>query len=154
MMRPKASSDKASDISMYIYSQGARSILTFWRKINDDGSKGRRFVLEFKGGTYKPSYLRAMKLDPGTYYLDSFQINMSEYFLVSQAVHYLMRNGWDNDNKQPKYLSFVVGENQNISLPKVEIIAIKETETKYDFSFKLDTSESNSAFTVGANRKI
>ena len=154
MMRPKALSENAADISMYVYSQNAHSILTFWRKINDDGSKGKRFSLEFRGGIYQPSYTRVIKLDAGAYYLDSFQINYSRSFIVSQAGHFLTRNGWDDSQKQPKYLSFRVSENQNIVLPKIEIIANTDEKNKIaSFEIKLDSEENSNIITIGTLSK-
>jgi hypothetical protein len=149
LMRPKSSTSQASDVSIYVYSKDAVDVLTFWRKINDDGSKGGRFTIKF-AAPYKNGYERVVKLDPGVYYLDSFQIDYKGTFIVSQGGHFLTRNGWDDSQKQPKYLSFTVSENQNIILPKVEIIpTIDEKGKSAVFSFKLDSDENSEMITLG-----
>lgn len=134
---PKPSSDvQTSAITFYFFAKD-HSALTFWRKINDDGSKGKRFSV---GGSSKASlfmnsgfskpFEQTVNLEPGTYYLDSFQIVVKEGFLVSQNKHFAMRNGWDDTNKKPLYLSFTIEEGKDLILPQIEIIPVLE-EGKY-----------------------
>jgi hypothetical protein len=149
LMRPKSSTPQASDVSLYVYSQNAVDVLTFWRQISDDGSKGRRFTIKF-AVPYKNGRERVVKLDPGVYYLDSFQIDYRGKFIVSQGGHFLTRNGWDDSQNQPKYLSFSVPENQSIVLPKIEIIPVADEKGKTAaFSFKLDSDENSNMVTLG-----
>jgi hypothetical protein len=144
------SSENGSSITFYFESEG-RTVLTFWRKINEDGSKGKRFsigggskmALIMNSGFGKP-YSQTVKLDAGTYYLDSFET----VSIVSQKAHYASRNGWDDENNKPLYMSFTISDNQNIVLPKVEIIPVRQENKKYLYNFKMG-SDNKDIFTLG-----
>jgi len=115
-----------SNVIFDFSSEKAVSVLTFWRKIGDDGKKGKRFSVAFKKPFDYSAKPRIKRLAPGTYYLDSFQVTYDRYFVVSQGGHFLLRNGWDDEENKPKYLSFTVKENEEIILPGVEIIVFED----------------------------
>lgn len=102
------------------YKNGAsedNSVLTFWRKIEEDGKKSGRIAVGKAFRLYDPT---TIQLDPGTYYLDSFQVGSSQNsFCVSQGGHYLTRNGWDDAANKPYYLSFTIKEGDVLELPEV-----------------------------------
>ncbi|MCL2798970.1 MAG: hypothetical protein FWD54_01625 [Endomicrobia bacterium] len=139
-----------SNVTFY-FESGGKSVLTFWRKINDDGSKGKRFSIGgaskaalFMNGGFRDPFPQTVKLKPGTYYLDSFQTASG---IVSQKKHYLLRNGWDDKENKPLFLSFTITDNQSIVLPKVEIIPLKQSDNTYRVEFKID--ENKDIFTLG-----
>ena len=131
--------------------------LTFWRKINPDGTKGSVFSV---GGASKSALMLNMgfkdpeqetiKLDAGTYFLDSFQIVDSNGFIVSEGKHYLLRNGWDKDKNKPYFLSFSVKEGETLVLPKVKIIAKKDGKNAI---FRFEFVDKNNIFTIGEKAK-
>jgi len=146
---------KSSEVTFYFYGNDL-SALTFWRKINDDGSKGKRFSV---GGTsqfglimnsgFKKPFEENINLEAGTYFLDSFQVSTKDGFVVSQGKNYALRNGWDDDNKKPLYMSFTVEEGKDLILPRIEIIPIR-SENGYEIvSFRLSGGDA-SALTFGS----
>lgn len=135
------------------------SALTFWRKINPDGSKGSVFSV---GGNsranlmlnmgFKQPQTEIMNLDAGTYFLDSFQITDTETggFIVSEGKHYLFRNGWDKGKNKPHFLSFTVKEGETLTLPKVVILAKKDGSNA---TFRFEFEDKDNVFTVGEKAK-
>ena len=153
---PKASDD-ASEVTFY-FESGGKSVLTFWKKINDNGSKGKvfsvggnsQFGLMMNSG-FKAPYAETIKLAPGTYYLDSLQVATASGFVVSQGKQYALRNGWDDADNKPLYLSFTVIDGQDLVLPKVEVIPVRQADKKgyYVFKFVIN-GESGDVFTFGS----
>lgn len=130
-----------SKVSVNFYNENS-SVLTFWRRIDGNVEKGKRFSL--CGGSkfslffnlgFKKPFTDTVKLLPGTYYLDSFQIGFNP-FILSQRGHFLFRNGWDEENNKPMYLSFRVEEGKDLVLPKIEIVAIPIENKKGEYVTK------------------
>jgi hypothetical protein len=132
-MQPAIKSDNPANITMRFKSENNKSVMTFWREMKADGTKGSRFMVGVDRGTalmnmnfagYAPN---VVQLDPGAYFLDSYQAPVSSKpgvaYCVSQGGHYMTRNGWDDENKRPVYMSFIVKENQNLTLPMVQFDA-------------------------------
>lgn len=136
------------------FSGNGKSALTFWRKLNNDGSKGKVFSV---GGTSKFAlilnmrfnypYAETITLDAGTYFLDSFQIVYEDGFIVSEFNPYAFRNGLDNDGK-PKYLSFEVKDGKNLVLPRVDIIV--DNYGKKNQSVKFNFEDKKKVFNIGS----
>lgn len=102
------------------------SMLSFWRKIEVGGEKGPRFSIGvsqaklFMNSSFPKYAPVTMKLDPGTYYLDSFEVPVSgKVNCLSEKKHFKSRNGWDDAAQQPLFLSFTVEEGQHLILPQV-----------------------------------
>jgi hypothetical protein len=134
-----------------------KSALTFWRKINSDGTKGSVFsvggntrVALMMNNGFKNPKSETIKLDVGTYYLDSFQIDYSNGYIVSEGKHYLMRNGWDKKNNKPYFLAFTVKEGETLVLPKVKVVA-KTIGRNAIFRFEFE--DENNVFTIGDKAK-
>ncbi|MGJ4748446.1 hypothetical protein ACQV5M_18950 [Leptospira sp. SA-E8] len=126
---PKPQGANPAKVTLQFKSVYGKSIIAFWRKIEEDGVKGDRFltgqsqfaamVLNSPPSKYKPQVLT---LNAGTYYLDSFQVDRPDNILcVSQRGHYTGRNGWDDAAQKPFYLSFTVKEGQVLVLPEVTL---------------------------------
>lgn len=145
---PNVASKNPAEVTFQFMDTKNLASLTFWRKIESNGNKGDRFsvgvptfnlVMNTNFPTSKPE---TITLDPGTYYLDSFQVGNT---CVSQSGHFKSRNGWDDNLKKPLYLSFSVKEGQKLTLPVVTF--------KYDCetaSFK----DPKKIFTTGNKLKI
>lgn len=137
-----------------------KSALTFWRKINPDGTKDSVFSV---GGNTKAALMmnsgfkypesETIKLDAGTYYLDSFQIDNNNGFIVSESGHYLMRNGWDKANNKPYFLSFTVKEGETLVLPRVNIKAEVIGNYNPTVKFRFEFEDENKVFTIGDKTK-
>ncbi|MDR2884060.1 MAG: hypothetical protein LBV09_03025 [Deferribacteraceae bacterium] len=124
---PQADKTLSQVIFNFKSSYNDRSVLTFWRKIEADGTKGERFFVG--GGTtfslmmnlpFPPFAPKTVELEAGRYYLDSYQVPIEGgKYCVSEGTHYTQRNGWDDTKGQPKYLSFTVEEGSGLTLPEV-----------------------------------
>ncbi|PAF46892.1 hypothetical protein BKH41_08470 [Helicobacter sp. 12S02232-10] len=141
-------------VSICVEHQGI-SVLTFWRKLNADGTKGQRFSV---GGNsrlklimntgFKKAYTETLKLDAGTYYLDSYQIDLgNSQFLISQDGAFNERNGWDDKNSKPLYVSFEVKPNQHLTLPPINI-ELKKVGEKYLGKFHFE--DKDNIYTIGS----
>lgn len=148
---PKPQSANPAKVTLQFKSVYGRSVIAFWRKIEDDGVKGDRFltgqsqfaamVLNKLPSAYKPQVL---SLNAGTYYLDSFQVDRAAgIFCVSQPGHYTGRNGWDDAAQKPFYLSFTVKEGQVLVLPEVT----------FDGDCGVSFEGTQAVFTVGSRLK-
>lgn len=125
-MAPTAQSTNPANVTFGLKDSDGESVLTFWRKIDSDGTKGGRFSV---GGTSTAGLIMntgfsnyesiEKQLDAGTYFLDSFQVNSGDKFCVSEAGHYMFRNGWDDKNNKPLFVSFNVKEGQTVKLPVI-----------------------------------
>lgn len=129
------------------------SVLTFWRKINADGTKGQRFSVGgnstfalFMNMGFKKAYSSTLKLDEGTYYMDSYDIDLGYGHLLSQGGIFFLRNGWDDKNSKPLYISFSVKRNQHLVLPTIDI-EVKQENGKNLVKFHFDDKEG--VYTVG-----
>ena len=125
--KPKVVSEHSSTVVINTKSSyNDTAVLTFWRKIEADGTKGKRFssgisqmtgILNMNFPKAKPD---TVPLDPGTYFLDSYQVPMGGgKDCISEGVHYTARNGWDDKNNAPHYVSFTVKEGQTLNLPEI-----------------------------------
>ncbi|MFC1659685.1 hypothetical protein ACFL0U_03910 [Pseudomonadota bacterium] len=150
----KPQTQEGVDVTFYFEGNG-KSALTFWRRIDENGKVGKRFAvggnegfaLFFNSGFRYP-YSTTLKLDPGTYYLDSYQVVYDNGFVVSEGGHYMTRNGWDKENNKPIFLSFKVKKgSKSVTLPMVNIEVQNTGNNKAigKFNFK----DPNSIFTVG-----
>jgi hypothetical protein len=129
-MMPTATPENAASVTFGLKDTDGESVLTFWRKIDANGEKGSRFSI---GGTSKVGLIMNMGFDsyapiakelaPGTYFLDSFQVNSGQKFCTSEGGHYMLRNGWDDATNKPLFVSFTVKENQNLTLPVITFAA-------------------------------
>lgn len=143
---PTPTSSNPAIVTFDISSNGA-STLTFWRKLNPDGSKGKVFSIG-GGGLFNliinESSLKTIRLDAGTYYMDSFQISIGSEIILSEFKHYTLRNSL-NDNGEPKYLSFTVNEGEDMILPSINIIVknygIKNQQIYFNFKDKNNISK-------------
>jgi hypothetical protein len=144
-MQAKIQSDNPASVTFSIKGKNDSNALTFWRKIDANGKKGRRFSL---GQSQAASFMNAglpefapetINLDPGTYYLDSYQASGC----VSENTHFMMRNGWDDANNKPLYMSFTVSEGQTLNLPIVE----------FDFNCKTTITGDTSKIQIGSKFK-
>ena len=127
-LQPSVTSQNPANVTFQFKNAQNESVLTFWRKINENGTKGDRFSVGIPQSTgllnldfpeYSPEFV---ELDPGTYFLDSFQVPVNTTgakYCLSESGHYLLRNGWDAENQKPLYMSFTVREKQNLELPVV-----------------------------------
>ncbi|MDR1693925.1 MAG: hypothetical protein LBR70_01850 [Lactobacillaceae bacterium] len=145
-------SDNPAEATFKFKTPDNDAVLTFWRRIEPDGLKSSRFSVGVPtatlamNGTFPRYYEESVQLDAGTYYLDSFQIPVSSTeFCVSQGGHYMLRNGWDDENNNPYYLSFTVKDGEKAVLPLVTMETDCETA-----SF----SDPNKRFTVGSRLSV
>lgn len=107
-----------------------KSVLTYWRKINADGSMGERFAIgganafnrAINTSRFRKPRDEVVLLDSGEYFLDSFEIETKNQIALSMPGDYTKRNGFDEVKKEPLFLSFKVKENENLVLPKVIFI--------------------------------
>ncbi len=140
---PKPTSTNPATITMNFTSQAEgfkkqKSVLTYWRKLNDDGTKGKPFAIgganafnrAISTSRFRKPRNEVVKLDSGTYYLDSFEIETKKHIAISQEGSYAKRNGWDNETNAPLFLSFSVADGENLTLPQV-IIYLDKNNTAY-----------------------
>jgi hypothetical protein len=143
--KPSVESENPANVVFRFQSENGDSVMTFWRKIESDGTKGKRFMVGVSQGRalmnmpfpkYSPESLR---LDPGTYFLDSYQAVVSGKpgiaYCISQSGHYSSRVGWDDADKKPLYMAFSIKEGQDLTLPMTRF----DSECKP--TFVTDTSE-------------
>lgn len=152
-MAPKPQSENSAQVT-FKFSGSGYSALTFWRKLNDDGTAGKRFSV---GGnsrsalmlnmSFKKPFATTLTLDPGTYYLDSFQIEHASGYVVSENKHYAARNGWDQQNQRPYYLSFTVKAGEHLTLPEVDINV--QVKAKNNVINRFEFEDPKGIFTVG-----
>ena len=115
-----------------------KSALTYWRKINEDGSFGDRFAI---GGAnafnrainttrFRKVRDEVVTLDSGEYFLDSFELESSKSIAISQESDYTKRDGWDHTSNAPKYL--LLSLRKPITLPKfiIEVLEHREQGSK------------------------
>ena len=115
-----------------------KSALTYWRKINEDGSFGDRFAI---GGAnafnrainttrFRKVRDEVVTLDSGEYFLDSFELESSKSIAISQEGDYTKRDGWDHTSNAPKYL--LLSLRKPITLPKfiIEVLEHREQGSK------------------------
>lgn len=132
-MQPGLNCENPASVTFNFQSENNKNAMTFWRKIESDGTKGSRFMLgqstgsAFMNMNFPEYYPETRDIDPGTYYLDSYQVAVSSKpgiaYCVSQGGHYMTRNGWDDENNQPLYISFTVSEGEQLNLPMVKFDA-------------------------------
>lgn len=150
-MPPKPTTKNPARVT-FNFSGNGKSALTFWRKLNDDGTKGGVFSVGGSSRTalmlntgFSYPYSETVTLDAGTYYMDSYQIATNNGFIVSQNAHYLLRNGWDKEKNKPFYLSFTIKDGENVILPRVEMNAEPGSFIKIKFNY----NDENKIFTIG-----
>ena len=149
-MPPKPISANPATLSVNFYSEvvskkGLKQIsaLTYWRKLNPDGTKGKPFAL---GGAnelwrildtsnFKKAKTQSVTLDSGVYYLDSFEFvdSNDKNIIVSQKGFYTKRNGWDDKKNMPLFFSITLESGQNLTLPPIQI-ALKLSDENLDSS--------------------
>ncbi|WP_163555488.1 hypothetical protein [Helicobacter suis] len=120
----------ASLVTFDIGYQGT-AVKTYWRKLGEKNSK--EFVLGSNNwffllwrDTFKKAKIESRFLEPGTYYLASFEVQVGNRLLKSQTTLPRWRTGWDFDHNRPLFLAFKVKANTPLKLPPVEL-AIKHT---------------------------
>jgi len=108
--------------------QDHRGVNTIWRKVNNDGTYGKRMTFTYiellKRGRVK------LALEPGTYYIDGIRF-LKEYkkshqlFEFSNGIFHKFYSddqwGWDFDKKQAKWFSFTVKAGQELEIPDIFI---------------------------------
>jgi hypothetical protein len=133
-MKPTVTENSQPVVFQFKSSYKNLNVITFFRKIEADGTKGDRFMIgqsqanalmNMPVGAFAPE---TVLLEPGTYYLDSFQVSVDDStFCVSEKGHYSQRNGWDDAANQPLFLSFTVKHGESLVLPEVIFTACKPT---------------------------
>ncbi|WP_104706889.1 hypothetical protein [Helicobacter bizzozeronii] len=121
---PKHSS-LASQVSFDIGYQGG-VVKTYWRRLGDKPSK--EFVLGSNNwffllwrDTYKQARIATRTLEPGIYYLASFEVQVGDRLLKSQTTLPQWRTGWDFAKNEPLFLAFELKPNTPLKLPPVEL---------------------------------
>ena len=132
---PKPTAQNSATLSIDFYSEVItnpkskpihRSVLTYWRKLNPDGTKGDRFAIgganafnrAMNTSRFRKQKEENLKLDAGLYYLDSFEVmdRDNKQILISQRGDYTERNGWNDETNQPRYFMLKLKENQHLKL--------------------------------------
>ncbi|WP_428897614.1 hypothetical protein Dip518_001405 [Parelusimicrobium proximum] len=123
----KTTSSAPAQVSFNFYNSD-NTVLTFWKKMNADGTVTGPFAVGVSqrallmNSAFPKAGVTTIDLDPGYYFMDSFQVNFGSTFFVSEKKRYTSRNGWDASANKPKYLGFRVKEGEKVVLPKVEVI--------------------------------
>ena len=127
---PTPQTENTASVRINVASTDGKSALTFWRSIDAQGNKGKRFSIGgassfglLSNSNFKKAQYETLELDAGIYYLDSFQIQEGKRFIVSEQKHYTARNGWDDKANKPFFLAFSVKEGENLELPPIVIKA-------------------------------
>jgi hypothetical protein len=130
-----------SKVDFNFQSENGLAALTFWKKINSDGTMSSPFAIGVPksslllNSSFPKAYAYEQQLDAGYYFMDSFQISDGRGgYVISEKKHYSSRNGWDKTNNQPYYLAFRVEEGKDLSLPTVIIVA-KDGDSRIGFKF-------------------
>lgn len=103
-----------------------KSALTYWRKINEDGSFGDRFAIgganafnrAINTARFRKVRDEVVVLDSGEYFLDSFELETPRSIAQSQPGDYTKRDGWDHQANAPRFLSLKVAPGAQVVLPK------------------------------------
>lgn len=147
-MPPKPNSANPATLSINFYSEIKNkkntkqiSALTYWRKLNPDGTKSEPFALgganafwrALNTSSFKKAKLERITLDSGVYYLDSFEFidPSNKNIIISQKGSYTERNGWDDKKNMPLFFSIVLKSGQNLTLPPIQI-ALKSSDENLD----------------------
>ncbi|MDR1160318.1 MAG: hypothetical protein LBK69_06815 [Syntrophomonadaceae bacterium] len=131
-----------SKVGFNFQSENGIAALTLWKKLNDDGTTSSAFAIGvtkaklLMNSSFPKAYTYEEKLDPGYYFMDSYQVSIGGGdYILSENKHYLRRNGWDKENNKPYYLAFRVEEEKDLSLPVVTIIPIPaDNRTAFKFN--------------------
>lgn len=102
---------------------------TIWRKINDDGTVGKKITL-----TYAQLIKRGptrVALEPGTYFIDGLRyvaekknsrgMESLAYVGAFTKLYSNEQKGWDFTKKQPRWFKFTVKAGQEIKIPEISI---------------------------------
>ena len=123
-----------------------KSALTYWRKINEDGSFGDRFAI---GGAnafnrainttrFRKVRDEVVVLDSGEYFLDSFELEAPRSIAQSQPGDYTERDGWDHGANAPRFLSLKVAPGARAALPKLVFKVVQNGDkTSYTQEIKI-----------------
>ncbi|WP_281746610.1 hypothetical protein [Helicobacter suis] len=120
----------ASLVTFDIGYQGT-AVKTYWRKLGEKNSKefvlgGNNLFFLLWRDTFRKAKIESRLLEPGTYYLASFEVQVGNRLLKSQTTLPRWRTGWDFNHNRPLFLAFKVKSNTPLKLPPVEL-AIKHT---------------------------
>lgn len=123
-------SNLASLVTFDIAYQGS-AVKTYWRKLGDQHSKefvlgGNNWFFLLWRDTFRKAKIISRMLEPGVYYLASFEVQVGNRLLKSQTTLPRWRTGWDYANKRPLFLAFRVYAHTPLKLPPVEL-AIRHT---------------------------
>ncbi len=126
---PKPSS-LASPVTFDIAYQGS-AVKTYWRKLGDKNSKmlvlgSNNWFFSLWRDTFKKAKLDTRMLEPGIYYLSSFEVQVGDRLLKSQTTLPRWRGGWDSVHNRPLFLAFQVKPHTPLKLPPIEL-AIQHT---------------------------
>ncbi|CRF41354.1 hypothetical protein [Helicobacter ailurogastricus] len=121
---PKPSAN-ASLVTFDIAHQGG-VVKTYWRKLGDKPSKefalgSNNWVLLIFKDPYKKAKIEQRYLEPGIYYLASFELQVGDRLLKSQGTLPRWRTGWDKAHNKPLFLAFKVKPHTPLKLPPIEL---------------------------------
>ncbi|WP_104758205.1 hypothetical protein [Helicobacter salomonis] len=118
-------SNLASPVTFDIAHQGG-AVKTYWRKLGDKNSK--MLVLESNNwffllwrDRFREARPATRMLEPGTYYLSSFEVQVGDRLLKSQTTLPRWRGGWDSVHQRPLFLAFQVKPHTPLKLPSIEL---------------------------------
>ncbi|WP_120945211.1 MULTISPECIES: hypothetical protein [Helicobacter] len=115
----------ASPVSFDIAYQGS-AVKTYWRRLGDKNSKmlvlgsNNWFFLLWRD-TFSQARPATRMLEPGTYYLSSFEVQVGDRLLKSQTTLPRWRGGWDYQHNRPLFLAFQVKPHTPLTLPPIEL---------------------------------
>ena len=123
-----------------------KSVLTYWRKINEDGSFGDRFAIgganafnrAINTARFRKVRDEVVVLDSGEYFLDSFELEAPRSIAQSQPGDYTERDGWDHGANAPRFLSLKVAPGARVVLPKLVFKVVQNGDkTSYTQEIKI-----------------
>ncbi|WP_235852578.1 hypothetical protein [Helicobacter vulpis] len=115
----------ASPVRFEIAYQGS-AVKTYWRRLGDKNSKmlvlgsNPWFFLLWRD-TFRTAKPTTRMLEPGTYYLSSFEVQVGDRLLKSQTTLPRWRGGWDHQHNRPLFLAFQVKPHTPLKLPPIEL---------------------------------
>ncbi|WP_104749514.1 hypothetical protein [Helicobacter cynogastricus] len=119
------SSPLASLVTFDIAYKGS-AVKTYWRKVGDQNSKefmlgSNNWFLLLLRDTFRKAKIESRLLEPGIYYLASFEVQVGDRLLKSQTTLPRWRTGWDNAHQKPLFLAFEVKPHTPLKLPPIEL---------------------------------
>ncbi|WP_104625477.1 hypothetical protein [Helicobacter felis] len=102
------------------------AVKTYWRKLGDQNSKefmlgSNNWFLLLLRDTFRKAKVQSRLLEPGVYYLASFEVQVGDRLLKSQNTLPRWRTGWDHVHQKPLFLAFEVKPHTPLKLPPIEL---------------------------------